>query len=56
MLIVRGPAKVDLIFPDEPHSNEPPWEPEHGNLEAIVAHFWDWVGALAQRQGSKREN
>jgi hypothetical protein len=43
MLIVRGPAKVDLIFPDEPHSNEPPWEPDPDNLDAIEAHFWDWM-------------
>ena len=43
MLIVRGPTKVDLIFPDEPHTNEPPWQPDHANLEAIEAHFWDWL-------------
>jgi hypothetical protein len=43
MLIVRGPTKVDLIFPDEPHDNEPPWKPDHSNLEAIEAHFWDWM-------------
>jgi hypothetical protein len=43
MLIVRGPAKVDLIFPDEPHSNDPPWVPDRGNLEELEAHFWDWM-------------
>ena len=50
MLIVRGPAKVDLIFPEEPHSNEPPWEPDHANLEAIEAHFWDWMLWLRGKQ------
>jgi hypothetical protein len=43
MLIVRGPAKVDLIFPEEPHVHEPPWQPSEANLAAIDAHFWDWM-------------
>ncbi len=43
MLILRGPTKVDLIFPDVPHANEPPWKPTAGNLGAIDDHFWDWV-------------
>jgi hypothetical protein len=52
MLIVGGPAKVDLIFPDEPHSNEPPWEPDRDNLEAIEAHFWDWMLWLKGKEAS----
>ncbi|MDQ3865971.1 MAG: hypothetical protein M3304_03965 [Actinomycetota bacterium] len=43
MLILRGPVKLDLIFPDEPHDLEPPWEPNPKNLSAIEAHFWDWM-------------
>ena len=43
MLIVPGPAKVDLIFPGEPHKLEPPWQPSADNLAAIDAHFWDWM-------------
>ena len=43
MLILRGPAKVDLIFPSERHEHEPPWEPAAENLEALDAHFWDWM-------------
>jgi hypothetical protein len=43
MLILQGPTKVDLIFPDEPHVDEPPWKPDGGNLDAIDAHFWDWM-------------
>ena len=43
MLIVPGPAKIDLIFTEEPHTDEPPWEPNRDNLGAIDAHFWDWM-------------
>ena len=56
MLILRGPAKVDLIFPDEPHAEEPPWEPRAENLEAIDAHFWDWMLWLRGKEaGGKTE-
>ncbi len=56
MLIVRGPAKVDLIFPDEPHTEEPPWEPNRENLDAIDAHFWDWTLWLRGKEaGGKTE-
>lgn len=55
MLIVPGPAKVDLIFPDEPHSSEPPWEPGPSNLEAIEAHFWDWMLWLRGKEAGKTE-
>jgi hypothetical protein len=63
MMILRGPAKVDLIFPKEPHVNEPPWEPNPENLEAIEAHFWDWMlwlrgkeaGGKAQLVGNELE-
>jgi len=43
MLILRGPVKVDLIFPGEPHVHEPPWVPSARNLDAIDAHLWDWL-------------
>jgi hypothetical protein len=43
MLILRGPVKVDLIFPEEPHVHEPPWVPSSDNLAAIDAHLWDWL-------------
>jgi hypothetical protein len=43
MLMVRGPVKVDLIFVDEPHTDEPPWKPSRDNLAGIDAHFWDWM-------------
>ena len=51
MLILHGPVKVDLIFPDEPHVHEPPWVPSAENLDAIDAHLWDWLLWL---RGKKR--
>lgn len=43
MLILRGPSKVDLIFPYEPHEQEGPWQPLPETLAGIDDHFWDWV-------------
>jgi hypothetical protein len=43
MLILRGPEKVDLIFPDEPHAKERPWQPGPDTLAGIDDHFWDWM-------------
>jgi predicted nucleotidyltransferase len=43
IVIVPGPAKIDLIFPQELHVQEPPWDPQSDNLAAIDAHFWDWT-------------
>jgi hypothetical protein len=43
MLMLRGPAKIDLIFPDLPHRPEPPWEVSATTLPGIDAHFWDWI-------------
>ncbi len=43
MLMLRGPVKVDLIFPEVPHALEPPWQVNAATLGGIDAHFWDWV-------------
>ena len=51
MLMVAGPVKVDLIFPDEPFVSLPPWTVEAETLDGIDQHFWDWILWLA----SKRE-
>jgi hypothetical protein len=51
MLILRGPVKVDLIFPEHPHVHEPPWVPSADNLEAIDAHLWDWLLWLRSKRG-----
>jgi hypothetical protein len=52
MLLLAGPVKVDLIFPDEPHAKEPPWSPEPGNLAGIDGHFWDWVWWLRGKEAA----
>jgi hypothetical protein len=54
MLILRGPVKVDLIFPEEPHVHEPPWVPSAENLDAIDAHLWDWLLWLRGKEASGR--
>jgi len=51
MLLLRGPAKVDLIFPDKPYESLPPWTVTAETLDGIDQHFWDWILWLA----SKRE-
>lgn len=50
MLMLRGPVKVDLIFPGVPHEPAPPWVATPGNLEAIDRHFWDWILWLASKE------
>jgi hypothetical protein len=50
MLMLAGPRKVDLIFPDVPHTPEPPWQPAPDNLDAIDAHFWDWMLWLTAKE------
>jgi hypothetical protein len=52
MVILRGPTKVDLIFPDEPHAHEPPWVPRADNLDALDAHFWDWMLWLRAKEAA----
>ena len=51
MLMLEGPVKVDLIFPDEPYESLPPWAVSADTLDGIDQHFWDWILWLA----SKRE-
>jgi Nucleotidyltransferase domain len=51
MLLLSGPAKVDLIFPDEPYESLPPWTVSAETLDGIDQHLWDWILWLA----SKRE-
>ncbi len=56
MLMLRGPVKVDLIFPEVPHADEPPWQVCADTLEGIDAHFWDWVLWLSSKDArGKRE-
>jgi hypothetical protein len=55
MLILEGPAKVDLIFPDEPHAKEPAWVPATDNLEEIDDHFWDWMLWLRGKEAADKD-
>ncbi len=51
MLMLEGPVKVDLIFPEELYESLPPWTVSADTLDGIDQHFWDWILWLA----SKRE-
>jgi hypothetical protein len=55
MLILCGPVKVDLIFPEEPHVHEPPWVPTAENLGAIDAHLWDWLLWLRAKERAGKD-
>jgi hypothetical protein len=56
MLILRGPTKIDLIFGDQPHQQQPPWEPIRDNLTAIDRDFWDWTLWLAGKEAAGQEH
>lgn len=55
MLILRGPEKVDLIFPDEPHEKEGPWVPGPDTVAAIDDHFWDWMLWLRGKEAAGKD-
>ena len=55
MLMLAGPVKVDLIFPDEPYESLPPWSVSAETLDGIDQHFWDWILWLASKE-EKRED
>ena len=56
MLMLRGPTKVDLIFPEVRQKWAAAWEPSAETLTAIDAHFWDWILWLEQKwRGGKEE-
>lgn len=42
-LVLTGPIKVDLAFPDQPRGPEPPWRIGPDTLASVDAHFWDWT-------------
>lgn len=49
MLMLAGPAKIDLIF-DEPHQDEAPWTVTAETLPRIDEQFWDWILWIASKQ------
>ena len=55
MLILGGPAKVDLIF-SEPHPAAPPWLLTATTLPLIDDHFWDWALWLGSKQLAGRDD
>jgi len=50
MLMLAGPAKVDLIFPGEPYESLPPWTVTPDTLDGIDQHLWDWILWLASKR------
>jgi len=56
MLMLEGPVKVDLIFPDEPYESLPPWTVSADTLDGIDQHFWDWILWLASKREKGRDD
>jgi hypothetical protein len=50
MLILPGPTKIDLLFPNEHQEWSPPWVASPETLEEIDRHFWDWILWLEQKR------
>jgi predicted nucleotidyltransferase len=49
MMLLAGPAKIDLIF-TRPHQAAPPWLVTASTLPQIDDHFWDWALWLASKR------
>jgi predicted nucleotidyltransferase len=49
MMILRGPAKIDIIF-DRPHEKEPPWTINSDTIVQVNSHFWDWILWIASKE------
>ena len=56
MLMLRGPTKVDLLFPDRPRAWSDAWSVTAQTLDAVDRHFWDWILWLAQKRAGGRED
>ena len=55
MMILGGPAKVDLLF-GWPHPIAPPWLVTAATLTTIDDHFWDWALWLGSKQLAGRDD
>lgn len=53
MLILPGPAKVDLLF-SCPHQPLGPWPVTASTLAGIDGHFWDWALWLRSKEAAGR--
>lgn len=56
MLVLSGPAKIDLIFHDEQQDWAGAWEASADTLVDIDRHFWDWMLWLEQKRRAGNEN
>ena len=54
MLILAGPAKVDLLF-GHPHQPAEPWQVTAPTLAGIDDHFWDWALWLRSKLGGRED-
>jgi hypothetical protein len=55
MLILPGPAKVDLLF-SHPHQPAGPWQVNASTLARIDGHFWDWALWLRSKLAAGRHD
>jgi hypothetical protein len=55
MLMLRGPTKVDLLFPDRAREWSDAWTVSPETLEAVDRHFWDWILWLEQKRVGGRD-
>jgi hypothetical protein len=56
MLVLRGPTKVDLLFPDQPRAWSDAWVASPDTLESVDRHFWDWILWLEQKRTGGRDD
>ena len=56
MMILRGPTKVDLLFPDEPREWSGAWQVTAETLVDVDTHFWDWILWLEQKRRGGKED
>jgi hypothetical protein len=56
MLMLTGPTKVDLLFPDQARAWSDAWVASPETLEPIDRHFWDWILWLAQKRAGGRDD
>jgi hypothetical protein len=54
MLILAGPAKVDLLF-GRPHQPAEPWPVNASTLAGIDDHFWDWALWLCSKLAGRAD-
>jgi hypothetical protein len=55
MMILAGPAKIDLLFAQR-HLSQPPWRVSAATLPRLDDHFWDWALWLGSKQlGGRHE-